>query len=208
MENLRYMLHQFRPQTALLFGHRYAINKTKMEEGYMAGGGYILSKKALIKFANLARNDSKFLSGVGAEDVGMGQALAHSAIFVDCRDELKQKRFFPLQFDESFKTYKPDFWYYRYRYYNYTRGSLSCCSDVPIAFHYIKPEKMFLLEYLIYRVHPFGLEKNLTETLPRKLKIEEIIKASDAKSLSPNFVNHTDYHQLDSDENKFNINGQ
>ena len=27
-----------------------------------------------------------------------------------------------------------------------------CCSDAPIAFHYISPEDMYLLEYILYRV--------------------------------------------------------
>jgi hypothetical protein len=39
---------------------------------------------------------------------------------------------------------------------------------------------MYYLDHLIYHVHPFGLEKNFTESLPRKLKLEEIIEASDA----------------------------
>ena len=82
MENLRYMLSQYNPKTALLFGHRFLLNPEKNgalplnEEGYMAGdnfyqntchdisfiinsnlsflgGGYILTRKAVIKFVKL-----------------------------------------------------------------------------------------------------------------------------------------------------------
>lgn len=51
LENIRYMLYQYHAQTALYFGHRFTLSKTEVDhfEGYMAGGGYILSKKALRK---------------------------------------------------------------------------------------------------------------------------------------------------------------
>lgn len=35
MENLRYMLAQYNPNTAFYFGHRYILSF--FEEGYMAG---------------------------------------------------------------------------------------------------------------------------------------------------------------------------
>lgn len=63
MENLRKMLHQYRPQTALFFGHRMAGQDTP--SGYMQGGSYVMSKKSLTKFATkLAPN----LTICGPED--------------------------------------------------------------------------------------------------------------------------------------------
>lgn len=66
IENVRYMLYQYHPQTALYIGHRFAQNSP--EEGFMAGkklrenesinfppflifsgGGHIFSQKALRK---------------------------------------------------------------------------------------------------------------------------------------------------------------
>lgn len=38
-----------------------------------------------------------------AEDLEMGRCLTHSAIFVDCRDERHQKRFFPVGVEEHMK---------------------------------------------------------------------------------------------------------
>jgi glycoprotein-N-acetylgalactosamine 3-beta-galactosyltransferase len=49
MENLRHMLYQYRPQTALFFGHRYARKDTPAQ-GFMQGGCYVMSKKLLTKF--------------------------------------------------------------------------------------------------------------------------------------------------------------
>lgn len=37
MENLRYMLYQYHPQTALYIGCRFAINYPGTEDGYHAG---------------------------------------------------------------------------------------------------------------------------------------------------------------------------
>ena len=73
MENVRYMLSQYHHETALYFGCRYMIERS-IPYGYMAGGGYILSKKALSKFnekilpnKNMCRQNEK-----GAEDLEMG----------------------------------------------------------------------------------------------------------------------------------------
>jgi glycoprotein-N-acetylgalactosamine 3-beta-galactosyltransferase len=171
----------------------------------LLGACYILSKKALIKFADLVKQNKTGLVGSGQyEDLLMSQTLAHSAIFVDCRDELLQNRFFVVTMKKYFfpdyhKNQSSNAWFDKTLYHNYS-GGLSCCSDVPISFHYIQPKALYLLDFLIYDTHPFGIEKNLTESLPRKLTLDEIIKASDAKSNAPGFVDHTDYHNMSSSE--------
>lgn len=213
MENLRYLLYQYRTTTALQLGDRFVLyprpgTRQNLEEGYMAGSAYILSRKAVDKFAKiittLPQNDDFFRPGAG-EDFNMGRILSHCAIFVDTRDEMLQKRFFPVSItvhltndlSRSYLTYS---WYSSYLYFNVSQGSLRCCSDVPIAFHYVKPKTNFFLEFLVYRVQPFGLERNLTEKYPKKLTLNEIIEASDGRSFAPNFLNHKDYHKMDSDE--------
>lgn len=204
MENLRYMLYQHRPQTALFFGHRFALKQHNMEEGFMAGGGYILSKKALKKFAQKVENDKTLFSPDGPyEDVRMGKALAHSAIFVDSRDDFLQERFFPLPVTKFFKSSiskDPHYWFNLFNYYSLLKDGLSCCSDVPISFHYIKPPELYYLEYLIYHVHPFGLVENFSRSFPRTLSLEEIVLASDVKSSAPNFIPHVDFHNMTSSE--------
>lgn len=202
VENLRYMLSQYRPETAFYLGHRLVNKEIGMEEGYMSGGGYILSRKALIKFAEIVRGDPSHFTPDGPwEDLSMGKALAHSAIFVDCRDEMQRERFFPIPLVGVIENdVPPDFWYLLYNYYRVDSNGLDGYSDVPVGFHYIRPEELYALDYLIYQVHPFGVEKNLTEALPRKLSLEEIIKASDFESQAPNFVKHEFYHNLTSSE--------
>lgn len=133
----------------------------------------------------------------------MGRCLAHHAIFVDCRDQLHQKRFFPIGVEEHMKlktSVDPTYWYSLYQYYNVTQGNTSCCSDTSAEYHYINPREMHALEYFIYKVQPFGLNDHQSEALPKKLSLKEIIAASDAQSFSPNFKKHPNVHHLDPDE--------
>lgn len=194
------MLAQYNPQTALYFGHRYAAKQ--VEEGYMAGGGYILSKKAVIKFAEKLVTNHTFCNENGAaEDMEMGRCLAHSAIFVDNRDEFHQKRFFPIGAEVHMrKSVDPNYWYTVSQYYHVPQGNPNCCSDTSIQFHYINPREMYALDYYIYNVHPFGLDDRYDEKFPKKLSLKEITNASDSYSSSSNFRIHPTNHDMDKSE--------
>lgn len=194
------MLYQYRPQTALYIGHRYAVN----EISYMAGGGYVLSKKALEKFVTKVMHNKDLcrLTNEGAEDRELGQCIQNTTLFVDERDELKQKRFFPAGVEEHMNKFNKNlsYWYDQMLYYDSKYGGLECCSDTPIGFHYVTPKEMYLLDYLIYQLNPFGYDKNSTEILPRKLSFEEIVKASDVDSNATEYRKHEFYHDFESVE--------
>ena len=115
-------------------------------------------------------------------------------------DDLYQKRFFPLSVVKHFKEQIPNVWYKSYLWYNNTVGDLRCCSDTFCSMHYVEPMELFVLEYFIYHVHPFGLEKNSTEKLPRKLAVSEIIAASDKKGWGSLYHDHEPVHNLDDSE--------
>lgn len=68
MENVRHLLHQYRPGTALYFGHRMTGNGSL--DGFMQGGAYILSRKAVEKFVQRAPSCYKKKSW--AEDLYLG----------------------------------------------------------------------------------------------------------------------------------------
>lgn len=201
VENLRYMLAHYKPTTALYFGHRYS---SILDEGYMAGGGYILSRKALEKFAEkLVFNDTICHEKGGAEDVEMGRCLSHSAIFVDCRDEKHQKRFFPVGAEEHMKrTANPSYWYTKSQYYHVPQGNVSCCSETSAEFHYINPREMYLIDHFVYKMHPFGVDTHPEETFPKKFTMDEIIQQSDVVSSSENYKKHKNYHNIELSENE------
>jgi glycoprotein-N-acetylgalactosamine 3-beta-galactosyltransferase len=126
--------------------------------------------------------------------------MKYRAIFINDLDEKNQKRFFPFKFEIYTTKEVTEDYDWNYPWKNTSQGSLDCCSDTFVHMHYVTPTEMNQLEYFVYHVHPFGIEKNLTESLPRKFSLEEIIKTSDEKSLSRNYIEHVKHHQLDDDE--------
>ena len=223
MENVRYMLSQYRHETALYFGCRYMTPHSV--EGYMAGGGYILSKKALSKFnekilpnsnvcqqnekgvedLEMGNNTSWFLVLVNSiyisnSDCFSGKCLENTTIFVDTRDEKNQMTFFPLEVKEHLKPIRNlDFWYYDYLYYNVTQGSLDCCSENVAGLHYIEPQQMYTLDYFIYHVNPYGLELT-NDKKPSKMPLKEILRRSNEKSSSSNYREHEVIREMEETE--------
>lgn len=202
MENVRYMLYQYRPQTALYFGHRFSVQN--VAEGYMSGGGYLLSKKALDKFVTQVLPNGtlcKNTDNAGAEDLELGKCLKNIVLAGDERDDLNEKRMFAASITEHLRPKKDmNYWYDRNQYFEFAQGNLNCCSKYPIGFHYTSPEEMYFMEYMTRYVSPFGLETRVNETLPRKFTFEEILQKSDIESKSPNFKEHEKIHYFDHDE--------
>lgn len=43
---------------------------------------------------------------------------------------------------------------------------LDCCSDSAIAFHYVDEKQMYLMEYLLYQLRPYGTEAESRPATP------------------------------------------
>ncbi|XP_067621746.1 glycoprotein-N-acetylgalactosamine 3-beta-galactosyltransferase 1 [Eurosta solidaginis] len=174
MENMRYMLYPYSPETPIYFGCKF---KPFVKQGYMSGGaGYVLSKEAVRRFVEKAIPDAKLCKqdGTGAEDAELGKCMANVGVMAgDSRDQHARGRFFPFVPEHHLIPSHTDkgFWYWKYIYYETDEG-LDCCADTAISFHYISPNQMYVMDYLIYHLRPYGVV-NAPEALPERLKVGE-----------------------------------
>ncbi|KAJ3646186.1 hypothetical protein Zmor_023784 [Zophobas morio] len=159
LENLRYMLLPYSPKEPIYFGCKF---RPYVKQGYMSGGaGYVLSREAVKKFIEVGLGNSTKCSksNTGAEDVEIGKCLeAVSVKAGDSRDSLGRGRFFPFVPEHHLIPghVKKNFWYWQYIYYESKEG-MDCCSDNAVSFHYVTPNQMYVLEYLIYHLRPYGI---------------------------------------------------
>lgn len=103
----------------------------------------------------------------GAEDVEIGICLEAVKVKAgDSRDSLGRGRFFPFVPEHHLIPghTSPNFWYWQYIYYESKEG-MDCCSDNAVSFHYVSPNQMYVLEYLIYHLRPYGISY-IVETPP------------------------------------------
>lgn len=159
LENLRYMLMNHAPSEPIYYGCRF---KPYVKQGYMSGGaGYVLSKEALKRFVEVGIHNKSICrqDADGSEDVEMGKCMEGVHVDAgDSRDALGRGRFFPFVPEHHLIPghVSKDFWYWKYIYYESKEG-MDCCSDNAVSFHYVSPNQMYVLEYLIYHLRPYGI---------------------------------------------------
>ncbi|XP_041366704.1 glycoprotein-N-acetylgalactosamine 3-beta-galactosyltransferase 1-like [Gigantopelta aegis] len=160
VENMRYFLSDKDPNSPVYYGRRF---KPYVSQGYMSGGaGYVLSREALVRFITKAASNSdkcRADSG-GAEDLEMGKCLQNIGVKAgDSRDELGRERFHPFIPEHHLipGILPSDMWYFNYNFYPAKQGP-ECCSDYAITFHYVPPNLMYVLDYMIYHLKPYGIQ--------------------------------------------------
>ncbi|XP_055316508.1 glycoprotein-N-acetylgalactosamine 3-beta-galactosyltransferase 1-like [Sitodiplosis mosellana] len=189
LENLRYFLYAYSTQDPIYFG--YKMNEaTALKRGYFSGGaGYVLSQNALHRFFNLMSHRSTVSSSPshtpncrididrGVEDLEMGKCMEALGVLAgDTRDEMKRGRFFPNTPETHLIPGKIDTAQLKHNWYQSVEGH--CCSDNAISFHHIRPEQMYVLDYLIYHLRPYGIVP-FPQPLPKKVNFSEIFAQLD-----------------------------
>nr|CDS29439.1 glycoprotein N acetylgalactosamine [Hymenolepis microstoma] len=164
VENLRYKLSTKIPDEPFYMGRRFVKNsKTSYPSG---GAGYVISRGALNIIAK------GILEGVEAcrsrnipEDHAFGIcADALGVLIIDSLDEHDLDCFHPFRplyiIDKELIDKNP--WIHTYNYHPMKTGS-DCCSDHTVSFHYISPDWMYMMEYLIYHLYPYGIARDLQQ---------------------------------------------
>ncbi|KAH8421216.1 hypothetical protein KR009_001043 [Drosophila setifemur] len=182
LENLRYMLYPYSPDTPIYFGYNYKmIGPHQKNESYMSGGsGYVLSREALRIFAEGLKDPTKCRpEDDHAEDVEMGKCLYNLGVKAgDSRDSQLRNRFYPVAPFVALLSGNVgmDFWLYKYAYYN-ARSCMDCLSEYPVAFHYVNNQQLYVYEYFNYQFQLAGRQEQdqVSERLPGKIRDEDLL---------------------------------
>ncbi|EDW39987.1 GL15448 [Drosophila persimilis] len=157
IENMRYMLSSYSPDTPIHFGCNFQLGKVT----YMSGGaGYVLSRKALQMF--ITRGIGKSMcraEGEGTEDYQMGICMnTLNVTDGDSRDHYNRHRFFPIGLEYFLIPGRADFidWLKKFQIHTFQKG-INCCSTYSITMHKVSPYEMHFLEAILYSARPYGI---------------------------------------------------
>jgi glycoprotein-N-acetylgalactosamine 3-beta-galactosyltransferase len=131
----------------------------------MSGGaGYVMSKEAVIRFVEkgIPNKENCRQDSGGFEDLEIGKCLEKIGVLAgDSRDAEGRGRFFPFVPEHHLipGQVNKNSWYWQYIYYESKEG-MNCCSDNAISFHFVSPNQMYVLEYLIYHLRVYGVVRN------------------------------------------------
>lgn len=138
-------------------------------------GSYVLTKATLIRFVEEGLSNPSLCDPgpEGASDIMIAECMKNLNVLIyDINKdtgryfyETPEVSLFPIHEGQS------DKWYW----HKLKQGIDHCCSDYPIFFRHYWYVHFLYLDYLIYKVHAFGIVKN-AEVLPPKLDLEYVIK--------------------------------
>ena len=156
IENIRHFLSRYNPDDPHFFGRWFTPFN-----GYNSGGaGYILSRRSLRLFMRAAKNPWRCPEKHFAEDVAMGVCLGIFNVHPgDTRDSLGRQTFHPYAVEYHLIPgyITKDDWLHSYDKYKVEVGP-KCCSDHSTTFHYVSRENMYIYDYFIHHLHPYGIK--------------------------------------------------
>jgi len=117
----------------------------------------VLSRRALQLLVEKGFDEKRpecHMDGGQVEDIEMGGCLESVNVTAgDTRDSKGRPTFLalsPLDLLDS-KHFKSS-WYHQYAFYAPTQPGKNCCSSKPISFHYIEPNLMYFIDWILYEV--------------------------------------------------------
>ncbi len=164
VENLRLLLSKYDTNKAYYLGRWFTV-----EGGYNSeGAGYVFSKKTLKGFVRVMKDSNKCSDVSLGEEGNVGKCLKSIGIHPsDTRDSMKRETFHPLNPENHIVpgSIKDDHWIHGHNRFPVLSGA-DFCSDNSITFHYIRADYMYILEYLVYHLRPYGIQNSFK--LPKK----------------------------------------
>ncbi|RUS72822.1 hypothetical protein EGW08_019415, partial [Elysia chlorotica] len=148
VENLRLFLASKNSNEPIYFGHLF---KLFVNQGYYSGGGgYVISKEALLRFGRQAVNSALCPEDGGSEDLNFGLCMEKLGVLTSPSLDVQGKTLFhAVGSKASVLDHSPP-WLWRY-----TAKSPHKANDVSnkaISFHYTTPDEMRMLDFFLYHL--------------------------------------------------------
>jgi hypothetical protein len=162
------MLSLYDPDTPRYLGKRF---RHSLKQGYMSGGGsYVLSREAVKRLVTGLSNQTSDCIGPASnepEDVLIGQCLEGLGIRPgDSRDAQGRERFHAT--GPGLELSMQLSWMYQFTYHPHVTGE-GCCSEHSVSFHYVSPQDMLTMDFLIYNLRVYNENPGPDPHLDRNL---------------------------------------
>ena len=157
VENLRFLVSRYDNEKPYYIGRWF-----KASGGYNTeSAGYVFNKETLKTFIRAMNNPMKCVKESSLQDSNVGACLRAFGVHPsDTRDSHGRETFHPFapEYHVVPNAIKNHHWLHGSNQFPVYSGP-NCCSDRSVTFHGLNHDTMYILEYLIYHLKPYGYEQ-------------------------------------------------